>query len=196
MSIPNVSGSVLAGGQSQRMGRDKLQLDIGGTTLLSHVVQQMREQFSEVLVAARAGTEVPLEGVRIVHDDRPDEGPVMGVTCAMRQITHDLAFVIACDIPEMDFGVVQRMIALADGADAVVPRLAGKRWEPIFAVYNRSILPHFEAALAGGRRKILDVVLGARVVPLDLPEAPWLWNLNRPEDWEAWVRWRGGGDTP
>ena len=70
-----VSGIVLAGGRSVRMGTDKTQLAWGRHTLLEQAVSLLRGITDEVLVVGNLEGTYCLQGVRQVKDRYAGRGP-------------------------------------------------------------------------------------------------------------------------
>ena len=69
----SVTGIVLAGGKSRRMGEDKRFLAVGAATLLERSLAVMRGIFPEVLiVTAQDSPPLEIEGVRVCRDLVPD----------------------------------------------------------------------------------------------------------------------------
>ena len=70
---------ILAGGQSRRMGRDKLRLTLGGETLLQRALRRYGEVFPRVLVSVAGPEKFPELGERRVFDVFPGAGPLAGL---------------------------------------------------------------------------------------------------------------------
>ena len=161
---------VLAGGASVRMGEDKSMLDIGGEPMIKYVVEQLRPHFSQVLISGGDVEKYGFVGVEVVGDREAGRGPLMGIASALRVSVNELNFVTACDIPEVDMSFVKEMVRECRGYDAVVPRSEASRYEPLFAVYNKSALGGIEAALAKGENRIMDALGGCKVKYIDISE--------------------------
>ena len=110
----------------------------------------------------------------------------MGIASALVESEHDLNFVTACDMPEVNMGLVRRMLREADGFDAVVPTAEGQL-EPLFAVYRTSVADVFKNALAQGKRKIRAAFDECSVKYLDITETDLLKNLNTREEYSEFV---------
>jgi molybdenum cofactor guanylyltransferase len=176
---------VLAGGESRRMGRDKSLLPLDGRPLIAHVLDQLRPHFQEVLVSAGSPDRYRFLGVPVVPDRAAGRGPLMGIACALAATAHERVFFAACDIPEIRIEVVRRMLREAAGCDGVVARRPGGWIEPLFAVYRKSMLPAFEAALAAGEGRVRAVFDACAIRYVDVGEADWLKNVNTPEEYGA-----------
>ena len=182
-----IAGVVLGGGKSRRMGADKSLLRLDRQTLLERAVDVLREVFDEVLIVAdRADRFGGLGEVRVVQDILPDAGPLGGIHAGLTAVDSPAAFVVACDMPLLDAGVIRGQVDVwqtAD-ADAVVPLLDG-RPEPLHAVYAKSCLPAIEERIGQGDyrvRALLDAVRVHFWQP-DPSAAHSFTNVNTPEDW-------------
>ncbi len=152
-----ISAIVLAGGASNRMGRDKASLPFGPETLLARVVRIARGEVDHVIVAARPGQATP-DGVDVVFDDEQGKGPLAALVGALARVESPLTLVLACDMPLLKPAVVQRLIASADGTEAVVPSVDG-HWMMTCAVLRTA--PAAAAAtplLASGARSLRALV--------------------------------------
>jgi len=178
---------VLAGGGSRRMGSDKGLLSVSDRPLLQHICDQLRPNFRQLLVSARAPGSYAFLPDLVVPDREPGQGPLMGLTSGLAASDHDRNFVVACDIPRIDMTFVRGMLSAAAGRDCVVPRTADGFFEPLYAVYRKSALPVAEELLASGTRKISALFARCQTWFTDLPEGGKLVNLNTREDYEAFV---------
>lgn len=175
---------ILAGGQSRRMGLDKSLMSVGGRPLIARIADQLVPQFREVLVSANDASKYSFLDLPVIPDERPGQGPLMGILSCLRAVRSDQMLAVACDIPIMDLSFIRELLRLSDTADIVMPHSGDGRPEPLFAVYRTSVIPRAEAALTAGRRRIIEVLEGMRVVRPSMPSG-WYYNLNTPEDYDA-----------
>jgi molybdopterin-guanine dinucleotide biosynthesis protein A len=151
-----LSGLILAGGQSTRMGRDKAALRLAdGRTLLQRQVEVLRAAGAvTVQVSVRPGGKINLgEGVRIIVDSTVDAGPLAGIAAGLRTAPAGLVVVLAVDMPAITAEHLSRLVEMATPACGVVPVVAGQI-EPLAAVYPASLASSAEAWLAGGQRAV------------------------------------------
>jgi len=94
---------------------------------------------------------------------------------------------VACDIPHIDLTYVRRMLAEAEGFDAVIPTSGDGKYEPLFAVYKNSALEAINEVLSSGRRKISAVFARCRVKYIEL-EAERFMNLNTMAEYEEFQK--------
>lgn len=165
-----LSGLVLAGGASRRMGRDKAQILFESEPLVIRAVRTLARVCTDVVVASGDGHRLDHLGVTQVADAVPGAGPLAGIAAGLESARHDLVAVIAVDMPAASPAVLVLLAGLWRGEAAVVPVVAG-RWEPLHAVWARSAAPGITACLVAGERKVMSALatLGARLVG----EAEW-----------------------
>ncbi|MCL4487554.1 MAG: molybdenum cofactor guanylyltransferase [Chloroflexi bacterium] len=120
-SIP-VTGLIMAGGQSRRMGRDKAWIDFQGKALVEHVLDHVRPLCSEVYIVANDAAAFESLGVPVVPDIFPGKGPLGGVYSGMLVAREQHCLAVACDMPFLNPALVRFLISLAPDYDVVIPR--------------------------------------------------------------------------
>lgn len=133
----NLSGVILAGGRSRRMGRDKAWLEIGGLPLVSRAADTLRAAgIEEIFISGRAGSDYSALPCPVLFDLEPDCGPLAGIERALAASQAPLTLVLAVDLPQMTAGFLRELAAGCDPLTGVVPILDGEL-EPLAAVYPR-----------------------------------------------------------
>jgi molybdopterin-guanine dinucleotide biosynthesis protein A len=190
--LPSVAGVIVAGGRASRMGgRDKAFAAVGGQPIAVRTATLLHQLFPQVLVATNRPERYRGLDVDTVADIYPGCGPLAGIHAAMLASRHPHVFVVACDMPGLDAGVIRFLVERIGDADAVIPRWDGDV-EPLHALYAVRCAPAIEAALRAGRHAVRDFLAGARVDYVDEGElravrgaAASLINVNTPEELAA-----------
>lgn len=190
-SPDNVTGLVLAGGASRRMGRDKALMELGGRPLIQIVVERMAVVCAEVIIVAGDATSYTRFGVPVVVDRFRDVGVLGGLHAGLAVAGYELALAVGCDMPFLKPELLRAFAAWAEGYDVALLRHEGYL-EPLHGAYRRTCLPSIEAAIRAGKRRIVSFFPHVRVRtiglddvrPLD-PELNSFRNVNTPEEWEA-----------
>ncbi|MBL7187685.1 MAG: NTP transferase domain-containing protein [Phycisphaerae bacterium] len=177
---------VMAGGSSFRMGADKSMLPIKGRPMIEIVCEQLGNRFEQILISADDVDRFAFLGFDVVPDKVPRHGPLMGIASALQASANELNLVVACDIPHIEWGFVKKMLAEAASSqvDVVVPVTGEDKYEPLFAVYRKSVIQAMDKVLSSGGRKIAEVFALCRVKYVKLDDAGWLVNLNTMAEYE------------
>ena len=189
----DVTGVLLAGGNSRRMGEDKRYLVVGEQTLLERGLAVLRSIFQEVLVVI-AQDSLPLKvAARVVRDLVPDCGSLGGLYTGLTQATTPYIFVAACDMPFLDPAVITQFTSRRASADIVMAKLAA-RLHPMHALYSKGCLPVLEQMIRARQLKVQEMLSHASlhvryVTDADLltidPSGRSFQNVNTPADLEA-----------
>ena len=187
-----ITGFILAGGKSSRMGTEKALLSVHGKTLIDHAIAQARSICQDVLIVGPKETFSPYG--RIVKDVYPDCGPLGGIHAALGRTQTELNFVVGVDTPFITKGFLAFLADQARTSRMLVtlPR-AKDGLQPLCAIYRSDFMPIADKALKEGRFK-LDALFHpatTRVLDLSSPEIqaqgfdPAMFdNLNTREDYE------------
>ena len=189
----DVTGVLLAGGNSRRMGEDKRYLVVGEQTLLERGLAVLRSIFQEVLVVI-AQDSLPLKvAARVVRDLVPDCGSLGGLYTGLMQATTPYIFVAACDMPFLDPAVITQFTSRRASADIVIAKLAA-RLHPMHALYSKGCLPVLEQMTRARQLKVQEMlshtslhvryVTDADLLTID-PSGRSFQNVNTPADLEA-----------
>jgi molybdopterin-guanine dinucleotide biosynthesis protein A len=147
MASREITGVVLAGGRSRRMGRNKAEIEWNSGTLLSHALVVLQSVAAKVFVVGLPQTQTP--GAEAIADEFPGRGPLGGIHAALKHTATDWIFVLAVDLPLVSSKLVSFIAGACEAnAFAVVPRV-GDRLQPLCAAYHRRLLPEVERAIAG-----------------------------------------------
>lgn len=152
-----VSGIVLAGGLSRRLGRDKAVEPIGGEPLIARCIGRLSAVADEIIVVVNGierGKQLPLpSSCRVAVDVYVDSGSLGGIFSGVSAMGDGWGVVVACDMPFLNIALLRYMLSLREGFDAVVPVLDG-RPEPTHALYSKTCLQCIEHRLQAADLKI------------------------------------------
>jgi molybdopterin-guanine dinucleotide biosynthesis protein A len=143
-----LSGFVLAGGESRRMGRPKALLELGGQTMLERQLGLLRGVCRSVAVVG-APQGLPALGVPVWADELPGRGPLGGIYTGLKRSRTEYNLCLGCDLPFMEARFLQFLarLAIAKQADVTIPQTPDGRLQPLAAVYRRRALPAIRARL-------------------------------------------------
>jgi molybdopterin-guanine dinucleotide biosynthesis protein A len=201
MAREELTGFVLAGGKSTRMGRDKAALSLDGRTLLETALAAVRSVAKEAFILGPP--EIYSSYGTTIADIFPGCGPLSGIHAALSHTKTRFNLIIAVDTPflctEFLAYLVQR--AMQSSSMVATPEIAGYL-EPVCAVYSVDFLPVAEEALRRGDHKITPLFPKEKTLVITETElarfaftAEMFENLNTPEDLER-ARRRSSSKNP
>lgn len=183
-----LSGVVLAGGRSRRMGRDKAFLMIDGTTLVRRQAALLASVgCGEILISGRPDVDYGVPEARIVFDPVEDGGPLAGLVAALTAMKHARLLALAVDLPGMTPEFLHRLLAEGNAGVSTVP-YGHHGYEPMGACYAPSLGGPAAAALARGALSLQALMADAeaaglvRRLTLASAEADVFENWNLPGD--------------
>lgn len=151
--IGDVTGILLAGGKSRRMGEDKRFLLIGEETLFERTLAVLQSIFQTVCVVIAQDSPSLEADVPVVRDLVAGCGSLGGLYTGLRQAHTEHVFVVACDMPFLNPILVRHLVSLKDKTDIVMVRLE-QGLQPTHALYSRRCLPVIEGMLQARQLKI------------------------------------------
>lgn len=176
MRPAEVTGVVLAGGLSRRMGGvDKPLLELAGKSMLSHVLDRLSPQVGRTVINANGdASRFASFGLPVVADTVAGfVGPLAGILAGMRWSTlHAPAAnwiaTVAGDAPMLPPDLVARLAAAAPGGAIALARSQGGV-HPVIGLWPVALADDLEAALNEGVRKVLIWVERHAHVAVDFP---------------------------
>ena len=209
-----VTGVILAGGQSRRMGQNKALIQLGDNSLIEHVIRRMHLVVDELLLITNSPAEYAPLNVPLYGDIIPDTGALGGIYTGLTYASHDAVLCVGCDNPFLQPKLLSYLVSILGEYDAVMPYTHGSRQTPfcrnqdikvtnpthnndqitlqtLCAAYAKCCLPIIELMLQASELRVHALAERAYVQRV----SPEVWqtfdsegisffNINTPEDFE------------
>lgn len=156
MNKNKITGIVLAGGKSRRMGTEKGLLKLGGKHLIEYAIEILEKVCGRILISENSDT-YDFLGYPVIADIVPNSGPMGGIYSGLMNSETDLNLVLSCDMPFISEELLNYLINNSEGFDVAVPWLGEERFEPMCALYHKNTIPVFEQFIQSNNYKIQDV---------------------------------------
>ncbi|WP_243372596.1 molybdenum cofactor guanylyltransferase [Geotalea sp. SG265] len=165
----NVTGVILAGGASSRMGSNKALLPYRGGRFIEAIHRQLARHFGEVIVVTNTPEQYRFLPCRTVGDIFPGMGALAGIHAGLFHSTNPAIFAVACDMPYLSDELIGYLAGRCNPAGVVIPESDGGL-EPLHAVYGRGCLDAMERSLAAGKKRVVSFfdAVPVEVVPAGL----------------------------
>ena len=160
--IPWITGVILAGGASSRMGSNKALLPHKGGRFIESIYRELNDIFPEVILVTNNPDQYAFLPCRKVPDIFEGMGALAGIHAGLAQSSNPAVFTVACDMPHLDPWLIRHIANRGVGCDVVLPR-SNSGYEPLHALYREGCLPVMEECLARGKRRIVSILPQLRV---------------------------------
>lgn len=177
-----ITGIILAGGKSSRMGRDKGTALLNGIPMIEHVLRTLRQVTDSIIIIGPKHT-YNYTGCDVFEDIYPEKGPLGGIYTALTHTRTECNLILSCDIPFADAETLTNLCNYNSDYSIVVPQYLGQL-EPLCAVYTKSLLPAVENALKNdelGMRRFISC-MPHDTVTIDTGEINPFRNINTAEE--------------
>ncbi len=184
-----ITGVILSGGKSSRMGQNKALLKLGEERAIERVARQMKSLFSEVLLITNQPTEYKFLALPTFPDLYNNCGPLGGIHSALVHAQTSKVFIISCDMPMMTAEIIDAILNFPSIRPIVVPVTEGLV-QQICGIYSKACLPVLEQMLKGKKYKVMNLLdeMGAEIIEMNklLPNynSNSFFNMNLPEDYQ------------
>ena len=182
----SITGIVLAGGKSSRIGRDKAMLELGGVRLIARSISIIEPLCDEIIISTNDPGLACL-GYHIVQDEHHGIGPVAGLHASLRYSNSEHHLVIPCDTPLVTIDVFERMFAIVSAAHppACVAGTEDGFIEPLIGCYQRSALPLLEEQIQKYDFKLHNALTRMGAIVEVFHDSRMFWNINTKADISA-----------
>jgi molybdopterin-guanine dinucleotide biosynthesis protein A len=151
-----VTGIILAGGKSARMGTDKGLQELCGKPLISYTIQVLSELCSTILISTSSDVYRSF-GYQTVADEIPGIGPMGGIYSALKQSKTRKNLVLSCDLPFVSVELLSYILNNSQGYQVAVPWEGDQHYEPLCGFYNLSILDQMNIYIQNNNYKLPDL---------------------------------------
>lgn len=198
-----VTGVILAGGRSRRMGQNKALMPLGDEPLIVHVIRQMESVTDELLLITNEPELYTALKLPMYRDILPNIGALGGIYTGLTYAANSTVICVGCDMPLLQPHLLSHLTTLLDNYDAVVPCVeveerSANVLQTLAAIYTKRCLPIINGMLAGGELRVhalYDRVDTRIVQPQEWrrfdPRGLSFFNINTPEDFEIANRYIG-----
>jgi molybdopterin-guanine dinucleotide biosynthesis protein A len=193
----DVTGAILAGGQSTRFGSDKALAPMltTGISFLERACQTVAAVAARVIVVGRQETP-QLPGIEAIPDRSPGQGPVGGLTTALSVVTTPYLMVLSCDQPLLESHDLVKLLDAFDSADAAVFASEERQFHPLpcaIRVARARGLINGPSGEAGRPLRALIASLKPQLINPPADTIDRLADVDTLEDFRAlWARWAIG----
>ena len=152
-----VTGIILAGGASSRMGKDKGLCEFKGKSLVSYAIEALIPICDTILISSNNTENYKKFGYEVVVDQHKNIGPIGGIYSGLVKSATIHNLIISCDTPFLNTQLLEYVIANVDGYDIVVPKHGNSYIEPLASYYSSTIISTIEESIKNEDYKLMNL---------------------------------------
>ncbi len=188
----DITGVILSGGKSSRMGINKSFLKLGDMTIIEHIIKLMKSNFGELLLITNSPSEYSSFQLPMYEDIYKWNIPLAGIHSGLYYSRTESIFVISCDVPLMTTEMIQYIVDYKSEKPIKFCVAAGYH-QPLVGVYNKGLIPEIEKFFSINSvndksfHQFLKNVAAEIIIPEDLSfyRDEIFFNVNKPKDYES-----------
>jgi len=187
----DITGIILAGGKSSRLGKEKGLCDFKGKALVSYAIDTLKPLCGQMMISANYFPEkYAAFGIPVIADETKDIGPMGGIFSCLRKSNTRHNLVLSCDTPFVNTAVFQFLLKALKNEQVLTPAHETFLIEPLSAYYNINVIGNMETAIRNNQFKMMDLFKQVRFKSINMDEklpffSDFLFlNLNTPDDLE------------
>jgi len=166
----NITGIILAGGKSSRMGSDKALILFNKITFLEHVKHALEPLVDDILIVSNNPEHDKFNYQRI-SDSLNDAGPLAGLHAGLTHSETENNLVLSCDVPLIRTSVLETIITNNEEDKDVIQLEEQGKSHPLIALYKKRTAAHFFFMLNQGERRLSAALNGLNVKSISVSEA-------------------------
>jgi molybdopterin-guanine dinucleotide biosynthesis protein A len=162
----DITGILLAGGKSSRMGQEKGLVEFRGKPLIQYGIELL-SSFTGQIIIGSSNPDYLAFGCELIPDDVTGKGPAAGLAAVLNSSATPWNIVLACDLPFLEEEFIEKLLGATPNYMAVVPIHNGKI-EPLAALYHRDLGSIFKEAVANDNLALRKILFTCRVNYLEI----------------------------
>ncbi|NQU33760.1 MAG: molybdenum cofactor guanylyltransferase [Bacteroidetes bacterium] len=186
MNKQTVTGIILAGGASRRMGKDKGLCIYNSKELVKYSIDILLPICDTILISTNNPEGYKKFGYQIIEDEFHGIGPIGGILSCLKQSKSIHNLIVSCDTPFLNSALLRHVLMVGQDWDIVVPQHANSYYEPLASYYSSNILPTLEESIKSNDYKLINLFSKVNFKAISVDELPGsssqFKNLNSPED--------------
>ena len=185
----SITGILLAGGKSSRMGTEKGEVILLGRKMMNFPLDALGHVCDEILIST-CNESFKRGKNRVICDEIPGLGPIGGIFTCLKKSGSEINIVLSYDMPFVTADLLRYLVDCSENFEITAPSLENELPEPLCTVYKKSIIPVIEKLIREKKYSVNGLFPLTKFnhisIHRDLPFFnPYLfYNVNKPEEFE------------
>ena len=188
MNKDEISGIILCGGKSKRMGKNKALLKLGQKTTIEHVIETLNKICGRIILSTN-GPDLDFLPQAKVPDKYNNMGPIAGFYSTLLETKTEHNIIVSCDTPFISDSLLTYLLEQSKSYDLVLP-VFKNQLQPMTGYFRKSFVQTIEKELAAENKKPINIFENSNLnsveitSELDFYHEHLFFNINNPEDYE------------
>jgi molybdenum cofactor guanylyltransferase len=190
MNSKGITGIVLAGGQSRRMGTDKSVMKLNGKLLVEYSIDALKPLCNKVVISSNKFI-YDFTGCEVWPDELPGQAPMIGIYSCLKRSETDINIILSCDMPLISTMILEYLLSNSEIYDIIVPINGDDYIEPLCGIYRKSSMLILKQFIDNGNFSLKDCILATshllKPINFQLPffSQNLFLNINTPDDFDS-----------
>ena len=182
----HITGIILAGGKSSRMGTDKGFLTHNGKSFIQSSIDALKPLVSEIIIVSD-NPNYNVFGFKRTLDVIKNAGPVAAICSGLEASITTYNLILSCDIPLINSEILKKLIAAIDADTQIIQIESEGKSMPLIALYKKEVAVVFNQFLKQNERRLRIAIKGCtyKNIILDKKEAYCTLNVNTQDELKA-----------
>ncbi len=179
----DITGIILAGGKSSRMGTEKGLLLLEGKPFVQHIVEALQPIAKEIIIVS-SNSEYDTFGVKRIEDIIPESGPIAGLHTGLTNSETKNNLVVSCDVPLVTTSLLRKLFQFETEDYDIVQFEAERKTIPLIALYKKRCAQKCLKLLSKGEKRLRKLVSesNTKTILVEEKDLPLIKNINAIED--------------
>jgi len=169
MRKENITGIILAGGKSSRMGADKGFVLYKGKPFTKYVIDAMKPLVTDIVIISD-NTDYDIFNATRINDDIKNAGPLAGLYTGLNYSKTELNLVLSCDVPLINTIILQKLIDEISAKTDIIQLKSKNKMMPLIALYKKKCAPIFLDLLKNDERRMTRAISNFNVKTIVLED--------------------------
>lgn len=175
----NITGIILAGGKSSRMGTDKGLITLEGITFTERIISAMNPLVKSIIIVSNT-SEYDGFGYQRIEDVIKDSGPLAGLYTGLHYSKTEYNLVLSCDVPLINSKILKKLVAEMDYTSDVIQFQSQGKTIPLVAFYRKRCMYTCLELLEQGEKRLRVAIdhLNTKTIAIDSKMELYVKNIN------------------
>ncbi|WP_412987717.1 molybdenum cofactor guanylyltransferase [Pontimicrobium sp. IMCC45349] len=182
----HITGIILAGGKSSRMGTDKGFLLLNKKPFVKYSIDALEPLVSEIIIVSD-NEAYDAFGVKRVDDIMKDAGPIAGIYSGLVASKNEYNIILSCDIPLVNSNLLKKLVLAIDDISEIIQVESNGKSMPLIAMYKKACKDIFKEVFDTGERRLRMAIkaCNSKNITLETKEEVLTTNVNTKDQFKT-----------